>query len=94
MCDVHTQELPAVFVRDGKPFQPSPVDGLIVDEIIAPNLIDCLAAVVLAGAARVAPATFLAGFAGTLSPSRFQIRCTRLGLTSQPSRRNSLVTVR
>ena len=72
----------------------APLMGAILDEVVGPHVIAVL------GPGRMQEPSFsqrrlrFGCLAGTFSPSRRQIRSTRLSLTSQPARRSNSAILR
>lgn len=92
--DHQRQTFPAGLVDDGQNAELAPIMGAPFDEIIGPDMPG------YCGRSRMHEPSFshsrprLGCFCGTFSPSRRQIRSTRLWFTDQPAACSSAVTRR
>jgi hypothetical protein len=89
--DPNGQALVGELVDDGEPPDLASVMGALLEKIVGPDLVGALGA---QPDARSVSRARLGCRTGTLSPSRRQIRSTRLSLTGQPARRNNSAILR
>ena len=83
--DPDRQALARVLVDDVEHPELPPVMGAVLDEVVGPDVVRMLGPQPDAGAVRQPEPAALGLLLGTFSPSRRQIRSTRLSLTTQPA---------
>ena len=88
------QTLAGELIDDVEHADPAPIMGAVLNKVVGPDVIAVLGPQPDTGAVVQPEPTALRLRPGTFSPSRRQIRSTRLSLTSQPARRSSSATLR
>jgi hypothetical protein len=89
--DLDRQALSCVLVDHREHAEPSPIMGAILDKVVGPYMVRPARPQTNARSVVEPQLTALGCRLGTFSPSRRQIRSTRLWFTNQPSRLSSAV---